>query len=68
MHKILDKTKERKIMDTIEKSNETYQEFEINKKEEKIAFQQNQYFSIQGDVEEDPKTIQKRLAEMEEDN
>jgi len=38
MHKILDKTKERKIMDTIEKSNETYQEFEINKKEEKIAF------------------------------
>lgn len=27
MHKILDKTKERNIMDMIEKSNETYQEF-----------------------------------------
>lgn len=62
MHKILDKTKERKIMDTIEKSNETYQEFEINKKKEKLIFEQNQYFSIQDDMEEDPKSVQRRLA------
>jgi hypothetical protein len=36
MHKILDKKREKHIMEMIEKTNEIYQEFELNKKEEQI--------------------------------
>ena len=33
-----------------------------------MIFEQHQYFSIQDDMEEDPKSVQRRLAEMEDDN
>jgi hypothetical protein len=40
MHKILDKTKVTKIMLAIEKENEVYQEFELNKKKEQEDFKE----------------------------
>lgn len=50
MQNILDKTKEKKLMEIIEKENEVYQEFEDGKQKELKDFEDKQFFSLPQEV------------------
>lgn len=51
-------------MQTIEKDNEVYQEFEENKQKELREFEKVQYFSVAQEIEEDPNL--KKIEKLED--
>lgn len=58
MKKILDRKKKKLMLDTIQKENEIYEEFQVKKVEERRNFEANRYFEVEEEMEEDP-NIQK---------